>query len=697
MNDMAMSEAEFERLYQEFIRKGGGSLTGSNNPTASNIIFETLGETVNTPVEYYDEKNKIELTPSQLAELNAAEEQYNRKQALSIISSELASNNFSNPYNTISTDGITNYAEYNSSQGVLSLNNANNSFNLLSNTNNGGSILAQSTIIVGVLAATGLDFDKILLGATLGTVAITMFNNLKLHTDSQIQDLPQTLQDADTLSGLNKSFGEQDNSCSLFNELMGIMSGSFDSAFSLLDSAKSSLMNILNQTGIMDFFDGISSDISNIISGLVGPISDNINSLISNISGVVNNALNSIMGSLPNIKSMLGDLGSMASSAMNAVSSVANQIFGEIANISNMASQIADKLAAMAMAGAMLDPCKLAVLMNTGSPELKTAAGLLNAPLPTGNAGFNIPTTVDSRAFPGDVDSIISTAKDAASSQPGVPQSPFSLAASIYQPIDAYLFDLYDSNNGLSSEFETITSSDGSTRVVKKPLTGSNSLSATLSDIISTSRGTPQLPIPELETLPSIQDVDGITQGGTVTNDVTSNTRGDASNPQITSAASDADIIDTAGNNITTDNKGNALPLMSVLAEVFKTLWRPTIGKDVTSQQTLIRNTISDIRTYTESNSVIFKTGQKKQALIIIEELSGYKNILRDLHNVKKELTYESPGADFNVVKEEEKRVLFNNSIKPRHTRIVNNVSPKIASSIASWESIKEQTVLGPR
>ena len=94
---MAMSEAEFERLYQEFIRKGGGSLTGSNNPTASNIIFETLGETVNTPVEYYDEKNKIELTPSQLAELNAAEEQYNRKQALSIISSELASNNFSNP------------------------------------------------------------------------------------------------------------------------------------------------------------------------------------------------------------------------------------------------------------------------------------------------------------------------------------------------------------------------------------------------------------------------------------------------------------------------------------------------------------------------------------------------------------------------------------------------------------------------
>ena len=695
---MSMSEAEFERLYQEFIRKGGGSLTGSNTPTANDIIFESLGETVNTPVEYYDETNKIELSPSRLAELNAAEEQYNRKEALSIISSELSDNNFTNPYSIISTDGITNYTEYNSSPGVSSLSSANNSFNLLSDNNNGGGDLVKSAIITGVLAETGLDFNKILLGATLGTVAIDMFNNLNLHTEQQIQDLPQTLQDADTLSSLNKSFGEQDNSCSLFNELMGVMSGSFDSAFNLLDSAKSSLLNILNQTGVIDFFNGISGDISNIISGLVGPISDNINLLISNISSVVNGALDSVIGALPNIKGILGDLGNMASSAMNAVSSVANQIFGEIANIANMASQIADKLAAMTMAGAMLDPCKLAVLMNTGSPALKNAAGLLNAPLPTGNSGFNIPTSVDPRAFAGDVDSILGSAIDNASSQPGVPQSPFSLAASIYQPIDSYLFDLYNGNNGLGSEFETITSSDGSERIVKKPLTGSNSISATSSNISAASRGeTPQLPIPELDSPPSIQDIAGISQGGVAPNIVAPDLRGAASNPQISSAASDASIIDTAGNHTTTDNKGNKLPLMSVLSQSFKSLWRPTIGKSVTTQQTLIRNAISDIRQYTESNSVIFKTGQKKQAMIIIEELSGYKKILRDLYSVRNELTYESPGADFNAVKEEEKRTLFTNSIKPRHTRIINNVSPKIANSITLWESIKSQTVLNPR
>ena len=695
---MSMSEAEFERLYQEFIRKGGGSLTGSNTPTADNIIFASLGETVNTPVEYYDETSKIELSPSRLAELNAAEEQYNRKEALSIISSELADNNFTNPYTSVSNDGISNYTEYNSSPGVSSLSGADNSFNLLADTSNGGSVLLKSTIIAGVLTETGLDFDKILLGATLGTAAIGMFNNLNLHTGQQIQDLPQTLQDADTLSSLNKSFGEQDNSCSLFNELMGVMSGSFDSAFGLLDSAKSSLLNILNQTGVMDFFNGISGDISNIISGLVGPISDNINLLISNISSVVNGALASVIGAVPNIKGILGDLGNMASSAMNAVSSVANQIFGEIANIANMASQIADKLAAMTMAGAMLDPCKLAVLMNTGSPALKNAAGLLNAPLPTGNAGFNIPTSVDPRAFAGDVDSILGSAIDNASSLPGVPQSPFSLAASIYQPIDAYLFDLYTGNNGLSSEFETITSSDGSERIVRKPVTGSNSTSATSSNISSVSRGeTSQLPIPDLDSPPSIKDVVGISQGGGQPNFTAPDLRGDISNPQISSAASDASIIDTAGNHTTTDNKGNKLPLMSVLSQSFKSLWRPTIGKSVTTQQTLIRNAISDIRQYTESNSVIFKTGQKKQAMIIIEELSGYKKTLRNLYSVRKELAYESPGADYNAVKEEEKRVLFTNSIQPRHTRIINNVSPKIANSITSWESIKSQTVLGPR
>ena len=280
---MALSEAEFERLYQEFLRRGGGSLTGSNVPGASDTILNSLGETVNTPASYYSETNNINLSPSKLAELNAAEEQFNRKQALSIISNELKENNFTNPYAQIASNGTADFTEFNSSPGFNSLNAANDSFSLLNNPTLGGTELAKSTIIAGVLSNTGLDFNRILAASSLGNNALSMFASLNTHTSSQISDLPQTLQDADMLSGLNKSFGEQDNSCSLFNELMGIMSGGFDSAFDILGTAKDQLLNILNEVGVINMFNTLTSDISGLISGLTGNISDNISSLINGI------------------------------------------------------------------------------------------------------------------------------------------------------------------------------------------------------------------------------------------------------------------------------------------------------------------------------------------------------------------------------------------------------------------------------
>ena len=450
---MALSEAEFERLYQEFLRRGGGSLTGSNVPGASDTILNSLGETVNTPASYYSETNNINLSPSKLAELNAAEEQFNRKQALSIISNELKENNFTNPYAQIASNGTADFTEFNSSPGFNSLNAANDSFSLLNNPTLGGTELAKSTIIAGVLSNTGLDFNRILAASSLGNNALSMFASLNTHTSSQISDLPQTLQDADMLSGLNKSFGEQDNSCSLFNELMGIMSGGFDSAFDILGTAKDQLLNILNEVGVINMFNTLTSDISGLISGLTGNISDNISSLINGITSKVNEALSNVIGFLPDIKGMLGNLGDIAASALNAVSSVTNQILGEISKIADMAVQISDKLASIAMAAAMLDPCKLSVLMNTGSPALKSAAGLLNAPLPTGLPEFNIPTAPDPRAFVGEVDAIMGDAKSIASGLPGVPQTPFSEAAKLYEPIDGYLHDL-DPAPSLSDNIE---------------------------------------------------------------------------------------------------------------------------------------------------------------------------------------------------------------------------------------------------
>ena len=78
------SEAEYERLYQQFVLNGGGNLSFTG---------------ANTPVEYYTQNLGTELTPAQIADLQARQAHYNRINALQTISSEIGANNFNNPYN----------------------------------------------------------------------------------------------------------------------------------------------------------------------------------------------------------------------------------------------------------------------------------------------------------------------------------------------------------------------------------------------------------------------------------------------------------------------------------------------------------------------------------------------------------------------------------------------------------------------
>ena len=66
---------------------------------------------------------------------------------------------------------------------------------------------------------------------------------------------------------------------------------------------------------------------------------------------------------------------------MGGIADMAAQIANEIAGLVNMAANIANKLAALSLAGAMMDPCKMAVLLNTGTPALAGAAQQLNSPL----------------------------------------------------------------------------------------------------------------------------------------------------------------------------------------------------------------------------------------------------------------------------------------------------------------------------
>ena len=70
------SEAEYERLYQEFVLRNGGTYT-----------FDGASM---TPAEYYNLTSESDLTPEQVAQLEAAQEQFNRQQALNTIAAELA-------------------------------------------------------------------------------------------------------------------------------------------------------------------------------------------------------------------------------------------------------------------------------------------------------------------------------------------------------------------------------------------------------------------------------------------------------------------------------------------------------------------------------------------------------------------------------------------------------------------------------
>lgn len=435
------SESEYERLYQLWVQQNiinGGTVTLDGT---------------NTPAQYYDEASSLNLTPQQLAELQARQAHYNRTQALQTISSEIGANNFTNPYNTRSVASINKLNAFSSSQGVLNA-------IALSAILNGPDALALggSAVVIAALSnALGVDFEKLLLTAGLAGIGIAMFNNLQTHTNSQTVNLPDTLENASQLAGMNAQFGEGPSSCSLFNELMGILAGAFDGAFDFIDAAMDKVSDMINQVA------GVLGDI---VAGITGAIAGGIDAMISAISGLIPQG----------IKDLFNEIGDIASGLIGAFSDIANQITSEIANALEMANQIAQKLAALSMAAAMLDPCKLAVLMNTGSPELKSAANAMTSPVT--NVIQEVQTELDPRANPEEVTRAIENAKAEAETAPGVPQSPFSEAAKIYTGLDAYLHGTLQtvtpSMFGTEEKFQNTPTDSGST-VTKLPETGSDS------------------------------------------------------------------------------------------------------------------------------------------------------------------------------------------------------------------------------
>ncbi|MBG10773.1 MAG: hypothetical protein CMD92_06355 [Gammaproteobacteria bacterium] len=438
------SEAEIERLYQEFVNRGGGQFTFSNINT--------------TPAQYYSATSSTSLTPGQQAALLAKQEQFNRQSALSTIASELTGNNFSNPYIARadnSTGIINNFTS-------IGLNPTLTNITALAGAFGSFSAIEQTAIFAGILEMTGVDMGSFIKVLGIGALGLALFSSLKNHTSGQMADLPKTLSDASALAGMNSQFGEQRDSCSFFNEILGVLSGAFDGTMDFIDSAFEKISGFLQQSGL----GGIIDQITNAISGAGGIIGD-----------VINAVGNIINGATSLLSNALGQIGSLIGKVTNAIADVVNQIAKEAEKLLNLATELASKALALAMAAAALDPCQMAVILNTGSSEMKGAVNKLTQPMDTLST---VPTTIDGRADAGTVIKTMDQAKREASQAPGVPQSPFTDTAKQHQPLDAYLHNLFNEVTGIFGDtFDTIKNAVGGAVVSTASNTGSLGSSST--------------------------------------------------------------------------------------------------------------------------------------------------------------------------------------------------------------------------
>ena len=416
-----MSESEFERLYQEFVRKGGGSYT-----------FDGSSQ---TPAEYYDLTSLTELSPDEVARLQAAQEQYNRQAALNTISSELALNTFTNPFSNITQSGRSAYNLLEVDPGVSLIRSLNTA------------IIASSSQqeIIDYFVASGID-PAFLSIANLPGVAYLMYDQVLNHTDSQVANLVQTMQDVTSLVNMSKQFGELDNSCNAFNELMGLLSGSFD--------------------GIFGFLEGLVKPVIDFIRPFMAPLESILSLIQQGASGLISMIGNILDPILAPFKSAMNAVADLFSKATGFISDITNQIANEVAGLLGLASSLAQMAQALAIAASSFDVCQMAVLMRTGSATLTSALQQFSTPLPSLPSA--IPTMVDPRANPITVQNAISSARQNTLTAQGVPQSPVAAGAMLYEPMSAYLTSpLSKLLSPIADAFSTIQSITGQVNVVK--------------------------------------------------------------------------------------------------------------------------------------------------------------------------------------------------------------------------------------
>jgi len=421
------SEAEIERLYQLFVTNGGGAFTFSG----ANL----------TPKQYSDAVSASGLTPLQMAQLEARQHQYNRQNALNTISDELANNAFTNPYAPRAVYASSLFSALNGTTGSINAGLINGGFSGFTDAN-------KALVIAGVLSATGVDLEKIIAIAGLMSLGTSMYTSLANHTNGQTADIPKTLEDASSLSALNQQFGEQGDPCSFFNQLMGILAGAFDGTLDFIETAVGDISSLVNKTGIPAI-------LSSILSALTGA------------GGVVASAIAGVVGLITGaVATVLQELSPLVGKIINAIGDISTQIASEISSFADMAAELLKKSLALLIGSAAADPCKKAVLNNTGTPAMQGAIAQLNQPLGTSNPD-SITTSSDSRVDEREVISKLDAARAEALLKAGVPQSPFTTTAKEYETYDSNLHPS-TSNSSIRPKDSIITSGEETLPVRKE-------------------------------------------------------------------------------------------------------------------------------------------------------------------------------------------------------------------------------------
>jgi hypothetical protein len=379
-----VSEAEIERLYQLFVANGGGSLTFDGTNLTPKLYSEAIAAS--------------NLTPLEMAQLEARQQQYNRQKALNSIANEIEANNFTNPYAARGAYGNSLFSALGSSSGATQV-------GLLSSALSAKNFSTAETaaLFAGVMAASGIDLEKILKIAGLMALGTGMYTSLTNHTNNQTANIPGTMQDASSLASMNEQFGEQGDPCSAFNQLMGLLAGIYDGTLDFIDQAIGDITALLNDSGLTSLFQSI-------VAAVVGA------------GSVVADIISAIVGvGLAAFKTVLGILIPIVSKVINAVSDITSAIANEIAALADMAAELLRKALALVLGGAAADPCKRKVLENTGTPAMKEAVEQINKPLYSNP--HMVGTTTDNRANAEEVTEEIKYARAFAALNSGVNQT----------------------------------------------------------------------------------------------------------------------------------------------------------------------------------------------------------------------------------------------------------------------------------